>query len=130
MSWTAMQKILVVVEHSPLRDVLRFALARDGYTVIEAVNGTQGLALVGAEGADLIILDIEMPEPDGIEVCRRLRLGGDSTPIIFLSSRDDQTDRIPGLEIGGDDHIGKPFSPREMISRVRSVLQRRTTATA
>jgi two-component system OmpR family response regulator len=119
-----MPKILVVDDDSHIRDVLRFALVRDGYTVIEAENGARGLALVGAERPDLIVLDIMMPELDGTEVCRRLRGDGDLTPIVFLSSRDDEIDRVLGLELGGDDYVGKPFSPRELVSRVKAILRR------
>jgi two-component system OmpR family response regulator len=121
-----MPKILVVDDDSHIRDVIRFALAREGHTVVEAENGTRGLMLAGAEKPDLIILDIMMPELDGTEVCRRLRAGGDRTPIVFLSSRDDEIDRVLGLELGGDDYVGKPFSPRELVSRVKAILRRAT----
>jgi two-component system, OmpR family, response regulator len=121
-----MPKILVVDDDSHIRDVIRFALAREGHTVVEAENGTRGLALAGTERPDLIVLDIMMPELDGTEVCRQLRASGDRTPIIFLSSRDDEIDRVLGLELGGDDYVGKPFSPRELVSRVKAILRRAT----
>jgi two-component system, OmpR family, response regulator len=120
----AMPKILVIDDDSPIRDVIRFALTREGYTVVEAENGARGLALAGTERPDLIVLDIMMPELDGTEVCRRLRGKGDRTPIVFLSARDDEIDRVLGLELGGDDYVGKPFSPRELVSRVKAVLRR------
>jgi two-component system, OmpR family, response regulator len=120
----AMPKILVVDDDSHIRDVIRFALAREGHTVIEAENGARGLALAGSERPDLIVLDIMMPELDGTEMCRRLRGKGDRTPIVFLSARDDEIDRVLGLELGGDDYVGKPFSPRELVSRVKAILRR------
>jgi len=122
----AMPKILVIDDDSPIRDVIRFALTREGYTVVEAENGARGLVLAGTERPDLIVLDIMMPELDGTEVCRRLRGKGDRTPIVFLSSRDDEIDRVLGLELGGDDYVGKPFSPRELVSRVKAILRRGT----
>jgi two-component system OmpR family response regulator len=122
--WSAMPKILVVDDDSHIRDVIRFALAREGYTVVEAENGARGLMLAGSERPDLIVLDIMMPELDGTELCRRLRGKADRTPIIFLSSRDDEIDRVLGLELGGDDYVGKPFSPRELVSRVKAILRR------
>ena len=125
---TAMPKILVVDDDSHIRDVIRFALAREGHTVVEAENGVRGLMLAGSERPDLIVLDIMMPELDGTELCRRLRAKGDRTPIIFLSSRDDEIDRVLGLELGGDDYVGKPFSPRELVSRVKAILRRGAAA--
>jgi two-component system OmpR family response regulator len=123
-----MPKILVIDDDSPIRDVVRFALAREGFAVVEAENGARGLALAAAEKPDLIVLDIMMPEIDGTEVCRRLRGSGDRTPIVFLSSRDEEIDRILGLELGGDDYVGKPFSPRELVSRVKAILRRAASA--
>jgi two-component system OmpR family response regulator len=120
----ATPKILVVDDDGPIRDVIRFALTREGYAVVEAVDGAQGLAVAGTERPDLIVLDIMMPELDGTEMCRRLRATGDRTPILFLSSRDDEIDRVLGLELGGDDYVGKPFSPRELASRVKAILRR------
>lgn len=88
-----------------------------------ASDGAQALAWLERERADLIILDIGMPEVDGLEVCRRVRRG-DDTPILFLSARDDEVDRIVGLELGGDDYVTKPFSPRELVARVNAILKR------
>ncbi len=118
-----MPKILIVDDDPHIREVLRFALEKDGFSVCEADNGAQALERHGAERPDLIVLDILMPEMDGTEVCRRLRRDH-VTPIVFLSSRDDEVDRILGLELGGDDYVTKPFSPRELIARVRAVLRR------
>jgi two-component system OmpR family response regulator len=123
-----MPKILVIDDDSPIRDVIRFALTREGFAVIEADDGLRALALAAAEKPDLIVLDIMMPDIDGTEVCRRLRGGGDQTPIVFLSSRDDEIDRVLGLELGGDDYVGKPFSPRELVSRVKAILRRGAAA--
>jgi two-component system, OmpR family, response regulator len=120
---TVPPKILLVDDDAPIRDIVRFALGREGFSVIEAEDGVEGLALASSEAPDLIILDIMMPELDGAEVCRQLRRDS-RIPIIFLSSRDDEIDRVLGLELGGDDYIGKPFSPRELVARVKAVLRR------
>jgi len=119
-----MPKILLVDDDPHIRDVVRFALGRDGFAVVEAEDGRQGLALAESETPDLIILDVMMPEMDGTELCRRLRQSSSRVPIIFLSSRDDEIDRILGLEMGGDDYVAKPFSPRELVARVKAVLRR------
>ena len=118
-----MAKVLLIDDDPHIRDIVRFALAREGFAVVEAEDGAQGLALAAAEAPDLILLDIMMPELDGTEVCRRLRRDS-RVPIIFLSSRDDEIDRVLGLELGGDDYVGKPFSPRELVARVKAVLRR------
>lgn len=118
-----MPKILLIDDDSRIRDVIRFALAREGFAVIEAEDGAQGLSLAEKEAPDLIVLDIMMPELDGTEVCRRLRRTS-RVPIIFLSSRDEEIDRVLGLELGGDDYVSKPFSPRELVARVKAVLRR------
>jgi two-component system OmpR family response regulator len=121
-----MAKILVIDDDARIRDIVRFALAREGFGVVEAEDGAQGLALAGQEAPDLIVLDIMMPELDGTEVCRRLRRDS-RVPIIFLSSRDEEIDRVLGLELGGDDYVAKPFSPRELVARVKAVLRRMTS---
>jgi two-component system, OmpR family, response regulator len=121
-----MAKILLIDDDSGIRDVVRFALVREGFAVIEAEDGAQGLALAERETPDLIVLDIMMPELDGTEVCRRLRRTS-RVPIIFLSSRDEEIDRVLGLELGGDDYVSKPFSPRELVARVKAVLRRMST---
>ncbi|SMH47661.1 response regulator transcription factor [Azospirillum agricola] len=116
-------KILLIDDDPHIRDIVRFALMREGFAVVEAEDGARGLALAVGEAPDLILLDIAMPEMDGTEVCRRLRRDS-RVPIIFLSSRDDEIDRILGLELGGDDYVTKPFSPRELTARVKAVLRR------
>jgi two-component system, OmpR family, response regulator len=122
------QRILIVDDDPHIREVVRFALERAGYVTAEAADGQAALARFAEVVPDLVILDIVMPELDGTEVCRRLREEA-STPIVFLSSRDDEIDRIVGLELGGDDYVTKPFSPRELVARVRAVLRRTGTRT-
>jgi two-component system OmpR family response regulator len=121
-----MQKILVVDDDPGIREVVCFALQKAGFATIVAADGAQALARFAAEKPALVVLDILMPELDGVEVCRRLRADpkGRATPIVFLSSKDDEIDRIVGLEVGGDDYVAKPFSPRELVARVRAILRR------
>ncbi|QWV95620.1 response regulator transcription factor [Geomonas oryzisoli] len=120
-----MQPLVLVVDDDPhIREVVRFALEKGGVRVAEAEDGRQGLDFFHEMEPDLLILDITMPEMDGTEVCRAVRAGSD-VPIIFLSSRDDEIDRIVGLELGGDDYVTKPFSPRELVARVKAVLRRK-----
>lgn len=116
-------KILVVDDDPRLRDLLRLALERAGYAVLTASDGQAALMHAAREAPDLVILDIGMPEMDGFECCRRLRARSD-VPILFLTARDDEIDRILGLELGADDYVTKPFSPREVVARVRAILKR------
>jgi two-component system OmpR family response regulator len=118
-----MSRILVVDDDPHIREVICFALHKDGFTTQEAEDGEQALARFREGGVDLVVLDILMPELDGMEVCRILRRIS-AVPILFLSSRDDEVDRIIGLELGGDDYVTKPFSPRELVARVRAILRR------
>lgn len=120
--------VLVADDDPHLREVVRYALSREGYTVIEANNGVEALTLALSRAPDLVVLDVLMPELDGLEVCRRLRRDRESLPILFLSSRDEELDRVVGLEIGGDDYVTKPFSPRELVSRVKALLRRARAA--
>jgi two-component system OmpR family response regulator len=115
--------VLIVDDDAHIRDVVRYALTAAGFRTAEAADGHQALARFASARPDLVILDVMMPELDGTEVCRRLRATS-RVPIVFLSSRDEDVDRIVGLELGGDDYIGKPFSPRELVARVRAVLRR------
>ncbi len=117
------QTILIADDEQNIREVVRFALERAGFRVLEAVDGQSALDTVATARPDLLVLDIVMPGLDGTEVCRQLRLQS-RVPIVFLTSLDDEVDRILGLEIGGDDYITKPFSPRELVARVRAVLRR------
>jgi len=116
--------ILIVDDDPQIREVVRFAIGREGFRVSEAGNGRDAIEAFGRERPDLVILDILMPEMDGTDVCREIRRNS-TVPIIFLSSKDDEVDRILGLELGGDDYVTKPFSPRELVARVRAVLRRR-----
>ncbi|MEC9398737.1 MAG: response regulator transcription factor [Myxococcota bacterium] len=115
--------ILVVDDDPSIREVVRFALEKAGYATLEAGDGKEALEKFAAQTPQLIVLDILMPEFDGTEVCRRIRRTSD-VPIIFLSSRDDEIDRVLGLELGGDDYVTKPFSPRELVARVKAVMRR------
>ena len=118
-----MANILVVDDDGHIREVVRFALERAGHHVVEAADGRAGLAAFDVHPVDVVVLDIVMPEADGLEVCRRIRAHSE-VPILFLSSRDDEFDRVLGLEIGGDDYVTKPFSPRELVARVKAMLRR------
>ena len=118
-----MSNILVVDDDGHIREVVRFALEQAGHRVTEAEDGRRALARFAAEPFDLIVLDIVRADPDGIEVCREIRRSS-RVPIVFLSSRDEELDRVIGLEIGGDDYVTKPFSPRELVARVKAVLRR------
>ncbi len=115
--------ILIVDDDSHIREVVRFALEKAGFATAEASDGVMALARFDELGPDLIVLDILMPEMDGTDVCRRIRAAS-TVPIVFLSSKDEEVDRIVGLELGGDDYVAKPFSPRELVARVRAVLRR------
>ncbi len=129
-----MKRVLVVDDDPHLRDVVVYTLEREGYTVRTASDGRAALAMFEASGGDaslfdLVVLDVLMPEVDGLEVCRRIRTRS-RVPIVFLSSRDEEVDKILGLELGGDDYVTKPFSPRELAARVKAVLRRADEASA
>jgi len=124
-----MAKVLVVDDDRHIREVIVFALGEAGFETTEASDGAQALAAFERSASDLVVLDIVMPELDGTEVCRRLRARS-SVPIVFLTSRDDEIDRVLGLELGGDDYLTKPFSPLELVARVRAVLRRTQPAAA
>jgi two-component system, OmpR family, response regulator len=124
MNMAPMQRTILVVDDDPhIRQLLVFALAKAGLAAREAKDGEEALAMVAEQAPDLMILDINMPRLDGLEVCRRLR-PETPTPILFLSSRDDEIDRVVGIELGGDDYVVKPFSPREVVARVMAILRR------
>lgn len=116
-------KILVVDDDPRLREVVTIALTRAGYATITAADGQAALTHAAREAPDLIVLDIGLPEMDGLEVCRRIRKRSD-VPILFLTARDDEVDRVLGLELGADDYVTKPFSPRELVARLRAILKR------
>ncbi len=121
--------ILIVDDDPAIRAVLRFALDRTGFRTIEAADGREALERFAADAPALVVLDVMLPGLDGIAVCRELRRTS-AVPILFLSSRDEEIDRIIGLEIGGDDYITKPFSPRELVARIRAALRRPTLMAA
>jgi two-component system OmpR family response regulator len=116
-------KILIVDDDPRLRDLARLALERAGYDVTIAADGQSALMRAARDQPDLVVLDIGLPEVDGLEVCRRIRARSE-VPILFLTARDDEIDRILGLELGADDYVTKPFSPRELVARVRAILKR------
>lgn len=115
--------ILVVDDDPHIRDVVRFAFEKSGMNISIAQDGKEALRQFDRNVHELVVLDIGMPEIDGLEVCRQIRKSAD-TPILFLSARDEEIDRILGLEIGGDDYVTKPFSPRELVARVNAILRR------
>ncbi len=118
-----MKTVLIVDDDANIREVVRFALEKAGFKVLQAENGADALLLFRSTRADLIVLDVLMPEMDGTEVCKALRQTS-RVPIVFLTSMDEEADRIIGLELGGDDYMTKPFSPRELVARVKAVLRR------
>jgi two-component system, OmpR family, response regulator len=116
--------VLVVEDERPIADLVRLYLARDGFGVQVEHDGPAGLAAARKLRPVACIVDITLPGMDGTELVRRLRESGDWTPVLFLTARDDEVDRILGLELGADDYVTKPFSPRELVARVRTVLRR------
>jgi DNA-binding response OmpR family regulator len=119
------RRVLLVDDDQALSTILATALGDEGFSVVMARNGLEGVRVFEADGADLVILDVLMPEMDGLEVCRRLRKGkGGAVPIILLSSRGEEVDRVTGLETGADDYVTKPFSTRELVARIRALDRR------
>ena len=117
------KKILVVDDEPQITELLKSYLEREGYQVAVAADGEEALAMADAERPDLILLDLMLPKKNGFEVCRDIRAKS-RVPIIMLTARDEEPDKIVGLELGADDYITKPFSPREAVARVRAVLRR------
>ncbi|MFI5889892.1 response regulator transcription factor [Actinoplanes sp. NPDC051513] len=122
-------RVLVVDDDPTVSDVVRRYLEQDGCEVRLAADGADGLAAVAADVPDLVVLDLMMPGIDGIEVCRRLRRQLPGLPVIMLTALGEEADRVLGLEVGADDYVTKPFSPRELVLRIRSVLRRAAPAT-
>lgn len=122
------KRVLIVEDEKNIVDIIRFNLNREGYEVLEAYDGEAGLALARAEKPDLILLDVMMPKMMGFDVCRALRAEGDNVPVIILTAREEEEDKVLGLEIGADDYITKPFSMRELIARVRANIRRTAMA--
>jgi DNA-binding response OmpR family regulator len=117
------KKVLVVEDELKIARLVRDYLQQAGFTVLEATDGKSALSLAAAEQPDMIVLDLGLPQLDGLEVTRRLRTAS-AVPIIMLTARSEETDRIVGLELGADDYVVKPFSPKELVARIRAVLRR------
>ena len=122
------KRVLIVEDEKNIVDILRFNLIREGYDTLEAYDGETGLALARSEKPDLILLDVMLPKLIGFDVCKALRDGGDNVPVIILTAREEEEDKVLGLEIGADDYITKPFSMRELIARVRANIRRTAMA--
>ncbi len=125
---TEEKTVLVVEDEKNIVDILRFNLERKGYRVIEAYDGEEGLRMARTEKPDLILLDIMLPKMIGFDVCGALRKDGDNVPILLLTAREEEDDKVRGLEIGADDYITKPFSMREVIARVEANIRRTSMA--
>jgi two-component system response regulator VicR len=123
------RKILVVDDEKPIVDILRFNLKKEGYTIIEAYDGEEAVKKALNENPDLILLDVMLPKMDGFAVCKKVREKSD-TPILMLTAREEEVDKVLGLELGADDYITKPFSVRELMARVKANLRRVSTDTA
>lgn len=121
--------VVVIEDEQPIADLLKLYLSREGFGVHLEANGPAGLAAIAAHRPVAVVLDVGLPGIDGTEVCRQLRAHDDWTPVLFCTARDDEIDRVLGLEIGADDYITKPFSPREVVARVKAVLRRSTGRT-
>ena len=116
--------VLIVEDEKNIVDIIRFNLQRTGYNTLEAYDGEAGLAMAREKKPDLILLDVMMPKMMGFDVCRALRAEGDNVPVIILTAREEEEDKILGLEIGADDYITKPFSMRELMARVKANIRR------
>jgi DNA-binding response OmpR family regulator len=117
-------RILLVDDEQPIQTLLSFPLQRDGYEVVVAADGREALARYEEQPPDLVVLDLMLPRMDGLEVCKRLRARGETVPIIMLTAKSEEIDKVLGLELGADDYITKPFSMREFRSRVKAALRR------
>jgi two-component system phosphate regulon response regulator OmpR len=120
------ERLLLIEDDSRLAEMVGEYLGKAGFQVIHAENGTRGLALHEREAVDAVILDLMLPDSDGLEICRQIRARSDS-PILMLTARGDPMDRVVGLEMGADDYLPKPFEPRELLARLRAILRRRRT---
>jgi DNA-binding response OmpR family regulator len=123
-------RILLVDDEQPIQTLLSFPLQRDGYEVVQAADGREALSRFDEQIFDLVVLDVMLPRMDGLEVCRRLRAKGETVPIIMLTAKSEEIDKVLGLELGADDYITKPFSMREFRSRVKAALRRSGMARA
>ena len=120
----ATPRLLLVEDDAPLAGMLRAHLERDGYEVVQAADGATALNEVRRQSPDVVVLDIGLPGLDGFEVCRVLRSRANWVPLVFLTARDGEDDRVLGMDLGADDYVTKPFSPRELSSRLRALLRR------
>jgi len=118
------KKVLVVDDEQSIVTLLKYNLEQAGYTVVSAMDGEEGISLAAAENPDMMILDLMLPKLDGIEVCKQLRQRKIDVPILMLTAKDDEFDKVLGLELGADDYMTKPFSPREVVARVKAILRR------
>ena len=116
--------VLIIEDEQNIVDILSFNLGREGYDTLEALDGPTGLQLALEQNPDLILLDLMLPGMDGFEVCRRIREAGSSVPIVMLTAREEEDDKVRGLELGADDYITKPFKNRELIARVKANIRR------
>ncbi len=119
-----MKKVLVVDDEQSILTLLQYNLQQAGYEVITAMDGEEGRDLTLSEKPDLVVLDLMLPKMDGVEVCKQLRQQRNFTPILMLTAKDDEFDKVLGLELGADDYMTKPFSPREVVARVKAILRR------
>ena len=118
------KRILIVEDEKNIVDILSFNLSKEGYDTLEAYDGQAGLQLALEQDPDLVLLDLMLPKMDGFDVCRQLRQAGRNTPVIMLTAREEETDKVLGLELGADDYITKPFSMRELLARVKANIRR------
>lgn len=123
---TEQKTILIVEDEKNIVDILRFNLQREGYRTVEAYDGADGLEKARKENPDLILLDVMLPKMNGFDICAKLRDAGSTVPIIMLTAREEETDKVFGLEAGADDYMTKPFSMRELLARVRANIRRRS----
>ena len=124
MTMSKQKKILIVDDEQPIRTLLEYNLKQAQYETISAADGEEAVQQAESEKPDLILLDLMLPKMDGIDVCKTLRQRGVDIPIIMLTAKGDELDKVLGLEIGADDYMTKPFSPREVVARVKAVLRR------
>lgn len=128
MSQVCYGKILAIEDDSSIRETLRIWLSRSGFQVFFAITGMEGLQAFRRESPDLVILDVMLPEIDGLEICKKIRESS-AAPVLMLSALSEDTDKIMGLEVGADDYLSKPFNPRELVARVRALFRRLKTQT-
>lgn len=125
---TRLDKLVIVDDDTRIRELLRRFLSQEGFDVLLAEDGQTLDRILLRESIDLMVLDLMLPGEDGLSICRRLRASGNNTPVIMLTAKVEDIDRITGLEVGADDYLGKPFNPRELLARIHAVLRRRPAA--